>query len=80
MSEYMNIITKKIVTATNLDNLPGNIVNRGLSHEFIKLDSISLEYNRLVQQLKTINFGVGYNNTLKGIRDMRSNKWECTQK
>ena len=69
---FLNTITGKTIVASSLHHIPGNIVNRGLSHQFIELNQLALEYSRLVTQLQTFrtkNICVDTTNTIKAIND-----------
>lgn len=71
---FLNTITGKIIVADSLHQIPGNIVNRGLSNQFIVLNAIALEYTRLVNQLKHFkqcNIIVDTSNTIKAIYDLQ---------
>ncbi|MFW9602959.1 MAG: hypothetical protein ACMV1B_11670 [Prevotella sp.] len=50
MHVYLNTVTGKRITATSLSTIPGNIVARGLSNEFIQLNTIAIEYARLINE------------------------------
>lgn len=71
---FLNTITGKTIVANSLHHIPGNIVNRGLSSQFIQLKPLALEYARLVNQL--INFKLHNTvadtfNTIKAIHDLQ---------
>ncbi len=70
---FLNKITGKISVAEELKLIPGNIVNRGLSNDWIKLDAISMEYARLVKQLENSisKNRLGNFNTIKAINDLK---------
>lgn len=79
MPLYLNKITNKTIYANNLSEIKGNIVSRGLSKDYIILDTISLEYSKLVNSLRNnIQKGtldsVGMRNIKKGIKDMEKFK------
>lgn len=79
MKTYLNLVTGKTVVAKSLKNIKGNIVNRGLSKDYLLIDSkanIALEYSRLIKSLeKSLLRGeldnVGIRNIKKGIKDTR---------
>lgn len=71
---FLDTVTGKTVVANSLHHIPGNIVNRGLSSPFIQLNTVALEYARLVNQLKTFkhnNTIAGTSNTIKAIHDLQ---------
>ena len=73
MQVFLNTVTGKQIVAKSLASIPGNIVNRGLSHEYIQLNTLAIEYARLVNQLQTLRkanqSGVCIFNTIKAIKD-----------
>jgi len=75
MPLYLNRITNKTVYVNNLSELKGNIVSRGLTNDYIILDTIALEYTKLINSLrntidKGILDGVEIRNIKKGIKDI----------
>ena len=73
MQVFLNTVTGKQIVAKSLASIPGNIVYRGLSHEYIQLNTLAIEYARLVNQLQTLRkanqSGVCIPNTIKAIKD-----------
>lgn len=73
MQVFLNTVTGKQIAAKSLASIPGNIVYRGLSHEYIQLDTLAIEYARLVNQLQTLRkanqSGVCIPNTIKAIKN-----------
>lgn len=76
MKVFKNIITGKEIVAKTLHHIPGNIVNRGLAHEYIIVDVIALEYQRLIKQLELFTernyYGTGYKNTVLGLTFLKT--------
>lgn len=70
MNVYLNIVTGKRIAAQSLSTIPGNIVARGLSHEFIQLNTIALEYARLINEFPS-SPSIGKHNILKAINDLK---------
>lgn len=74
MQVFLNTVTGKQIVAKSLASIPGNIVNRGLSHEYIQLNTLAIEYTRLVNQLQTLRkanqSGICISNTVKAIKDL----------
>ena len=74
MQVFLNTITGKQIVAKSLASIPGNIVNRGLSHEYIQLNTLAIEYTRLVNQLQNLRkanqSGICISNTVKAIKDL----------
>ena len=70
MNVYLNTVTGKRITATSLSTIPGNIVARGLSHEFIQLNTIALEYARLINEFSS-SPSIGKHNIIKAINDLK---------
>ncbi len=70
---FLNKITGEISVAEELRLIPGNIINRGLSNDWIKVDAISMEYARLVKQLEDSirRSQLGNFNTIKAINDLK---------
>ena len=73
MQVFLNTVTGKQIVAKSLASIPGNRVNRGLSHEYIQLNTLAMEYTRLVNQLQTLRktnqSGICISNTIKAIKD-----------
>lgn len=73
MQVFLNTVTGKQIVAKSLASIPGNIVYRGLSHEYVQLDTLAIEYARLVNQLQTLRktnqSGICIPNTIKAIKD-----------
>lgn len=73
MQVFLNTVTGKQIVAKSLASIPGNIVYRGLSHEYIQLNTLAIEYARLVNQLQTLRkanqSGICIYNTIKAIKD-----------
>ena len=78
MQVFLNTVTGKQIVAKSLTSIPGNIVNRGLSHEYIQLNTLAIEYTRLVNQLQTLRktnqSGICIYNTIKAIKDYNDSK------
>ena len=70
MNVYLNIVTGKRVTATSLSTIPGNIVARGLSHEFIQLNTIAIEYARLINEFPSSS-SIGKLNVISAINTLQ---------
>lgn len=70
---FLNKVTGQISTVKELQLIPGNIVNRGLSNDWLKIDTISIEYARLVNQLQNNihKSCLGNFNTIKAINDLK---------
>ena len=60
----------KRIAAQSLSTIPGNIVARGLSHEFIQLNTIALEYARLINEFPS-SPSIGKHNIIKAINDFK---------
>ena len=70
MNVYLNTVTGKRIATQSLSTIPGNIVARGLSHEFIQLNTIALEYTRLVNEFPS-SPSTGKHNVIKAIHDLQ---------
>ena len=71
MTTYINLITGREHTVHSIHDIPGNIVNRGLSDNYLAISYYHMEYGRLVNQLqRSIRMGtIANHNTIKGIKD-----------
>lgn len=69
MNVYLNTVTGKRITAQSLSHIPGNIVARGLSHEFIQLNTIAIEYARLINEFPS-SPSIGKHNIIKAIHTL----------
>ena len=71
MTTYINLITGHEHTVQTLHDIPGNVVNRGLSNYYLPISYFHMEYGRLVNQLqRSIRMGtIANHNTVKGIKD-----------
>lgn len=71
MKVYLHLVTGKKYVVSSIEHLPGNMYYRGLSNEFVEIDVLQEECNRLRSQLmeytKLNCYNSSYRNTYRAF-------------
>ena len=71
MKVYLHLVTGKKYVVSSIKHLPGNMYYRGISNEFVEIDVLQEECNRLRSQLMEFTrlncYNSSYRNTYRAF-------------